>query len=149
MNATLRRAEEKIEDLKQEIIKLKTYIDELRRDPPNYGWQEDMDDGDNIAALLGLCGCGRPDDVLRLFLRSLNRMDSNRPERPTYQEELKENFPSFQSPLNEDLVWAHIYQLDHLGLTEHGSSAWCGWLTDKGVFVRDKLATYLEARDGK
>jgi hypothetical protein len=111
--------------------------------PNEYGWDDEMDAESNLTQLLGMCGCGEPTEVMRLFLRSLDRMDCNRV-RQEYTLELIENFPGFDSsPLDYPIVWAHLYQLDHLGLIEHGGTVWCGWMTDKGVFVRNKLREYL------
>lgn len=125
-----------------------------------FGWNEEMSDEDNLLSILGLCGCGLADDALLLFLRSLERYDPARSKEP-FKEELVKNF-EIEDTIKEShssgvlcspLVWAHIYQLDHLGLIEHGGSAWCGWLTDKGYFVRDKLRAYIKAleetEDGK
>lgn len=112
-----------------------------------YGWHSDMSDQDNLSNVLGVCGCGDPDEVMRLFLRSLERMDPERPKRH-YEAELRENF-GMEKALNNPLVWAHLYQLDHLELAEHGGTAWCGWLTPKGEFVRDKLRAFLAKEAGR
>jgi hypothetical protein len=113
----------------------------------DYGWIPDMSDEGNLSFMLGLCGCGDPRAVMELFRRSLRRMNPNR-EKGDCKEELFENF-GIHNALDSDLVWAHLYQLDSLGLIEHGGAALTGWLTDKGHFVLEKLEAFFSSQEPK
>lgn len=65
--------------------------------------------------VLGFCGCGDPDDIMlyvKEFLEKLERQDWGKYEDRPYM--------------------FLIYWADHNGFTEHGTTARCSWLTDKG-----------------
>jgi hypothetical protein len=111
----------------------------------DFVWDSDLDAKDNLCGILGICGCGISDDVLRLFQRELTRLDSRDLQRHgrNYEDELRKVYGRGVECLDDPLVWAFIYNCDSRGLTEHGASAWCGWLTPKGEKTLDKLNAYL------
>ena len=107
---------------------------------------------DEILETLGICGCGQPRDVMELVERSLTRMSSvgrAAANNEDYRLGLQRAFRR-ENALDDPLVWAHFYQMDHLGLIEHGVSVWCGWTTPKGEAVLALLRKYLAegAKDG-
>lgn len=88
---------------------------------------------DYIFTDLGLCGCGEPERVLT-FLRDMLQAVDSRSEIGT------DSTLNHGGDAMRQLVW---YFLDDKGLTEHGSRADMGWLTDKG----QELLTALKAAD--
>lgn len=77
--------------------------------------------------ILHFCGCGDPDSVMlyiRDFLQKLNTHEWG-----DYS----------------DMSYMFLcYWSDHEGLSEHGSSARCSWLTDKGKELLDDINWCLE-----
>lgn len=76
------------------------------------------------------CYCGSPELAAGALLRLL-RLHPLYSHRPEFEEWMPDQGI-------ENLL---LYQLDHMGLTEHGSSVGGAWLTDFGEAVRDALAT--------
>lgn len=64
-----------------------------------------------------LCGCGDPVAVVEAVHAELKRSEAK---------EWK------QGP-ETGAEWLLVYTLDHLGMTEHGSSVHCAWLTADGA----------------
>jgi len=87
-------------------------------------------------ALLGLCGCGSPEDVYN-FLRSVLACFDRRGARG-------ENWVNAEAEIavlisaNPDMA-AHAFShlLSHLNLTEHGGSVGGSWLTKDGEKIVD------------
>lgn len=80
---------------------------------------------DYIFTDLGFCGCGTPEAVLT-FLRDILQAVDSRSEIGT------DSTLNHGGEAMRQLVW---YFLDDKELTEHGSRADMGWLTDKGKEV--------------
>lgn len=76
------------------------------------------------------CYCGSPDLAAGALLRLLRL-------HPLYshQSEFEEWIP------DQGVETLLLYQLDHMGLTEHGGTVKGAWLTDLGEAVRDALVT--------
>lgn len=72
--------------------------------------------------LFGFCGCGNREDHLNVLLSTLHKMY-----RWHTQNEYSEYTP-------EEELW--LYFLDLYGFTEHGSSIFGSWLTDKGKSLK-------------
>lgn len=72
------------------------------------------------------CGCGSPELVWQAILDRLEDSISDR----------------WNLPVETGPEWILVYLLAHHGLTEHGASCRCSWLTDAGVVVRDFLRQY-------
>ena len=72
---------------------------------------------------IGICGCGNPDDVLNMLQKYL---EAKREWMPF--EKQKE----FAAKYAEELMLFMMYIMDDKGYTEHGSSVYGCWLTDKG-----------------
>ncbi len=83
--------------------------------------------------LLGLCGCGGPEDNLSYILAGLALIDEQIPDLKGALDEWWEGHKAriadhFKSPEGEYFFY---YWADKEGLTDHGGSV-PGWLTDKG-----------------
>lgn len=120
--------------------------------------------GDNNVSheLLGICGCGNPDEVARLFLAALRAIEKKD---RVVNAGVDESGGSLESAMvahikkladtlckdwvdfvngrevnttrlkfcnNETLEALVLYDLDKMGWTEHGTSIYCSWLTEKG-----------------
>jgi hypothetical protein len=101
--------------------------------------------------LLGLCGCGNPEDawdVIRrvLRIRSLCREREYDEIKQMYKDELRLD-------IDNDVDWGILqfilYILDDKGLVEHGSSIGGCWLTELGEMYLTVLDAWfeLEARE--
>lgn len=74
---------------------------------------------------LGMCGCGNPADGYTLILGLLDH---------THQ---RGDWDAYQQLIGTSgAVQIVLSQLDRSGLTEHGSSVYTSWLTDKGKYAR-------------
>lgn len=69
-----------------------------------------------LESVLGICGCGRPEDVIAMVGAELALAAQK-------QKSARDLTP---------LEWWLLYTLDRLGLTEHGVSVTGAWLTEKG-----------------
>ena len=72
---------------------------------------------DALTNALGICGCGRPEDVLAIVRAELT-LASNR------------DLQRADDP--KPLEWWLLYTLDRLGLTEHGCAVLHAWISTKG-----------------
>lgn len=77
--------------------------------------------------MLGLCGCGNPEEVREYIRERLERVANK--QYPDY-EEIAEMF--------------FLYVADNRGWLEHGGTIRCSWLTDKG---KDVLKTLNRVRE--
>ena len=83
-------------------------------------------------ALLGFCGCGAEDDALDFVLEALECF-----------EDRENGYGRIHALVPRNGMGAFVlYQFDHLGLIEHGSTVRGSWLTDDGravlAFLREK-----------
>ena len=102
---------------------------------------------------LGWCGCGEPyaalqflGEVLEAFRVSLDERD------PTETREESEARYLKPSRLcgaegNPGLAYGYLYNLDAVGLTEHGSNVRGSWLTDKGHEVLQAIKSITSEED--
>lgn len=78
--------------------------------------------------LLGFCGCGAEDEALDFVLEALEAFGDHR--------HIHELLP------DNGLGAFVLYQFDHLGLIEHGTTVRASWLTDDGeailAFLRER-----------
>lgn len=77
---------------------------------------------DFLGSYFGFCGCGDPDAAMELLRDVLRLLKGHE----WYSEKMKALLPS------EGLNYLVLYMLNNNGLTEHGTSVNCSWLTDKG-----------------
>ena len=113
------------------IEKLKYVGDESGRDVCNY------EDENGVAydskkeylqiTLLGFCGCGNPDDVM-VYVRDMLR------------QLLVKKWGDY-----EDMPYMFfVYWANNKGFAEHGISARCSWLTEKGIELLSDIEWCLE-----
>lgn len=77
--------------------------------------------------ILGFCGCGDPDSVTGYVGDFLQKLDNS--ERGNY----------------EDMPYMFlVYWANHNGYAEHGTTARCSWLTDKGKELLSDINWCLE-----
>lgn len=91
--------------------------------------------------ILGLCGCGLPEQNLlyiRDVLRHINRLKEFHEKQISYDEW---KAAGRQIMHTEQIEYFTYYVLDSLGLTEHGGSV-PGWLTKKGEDLLSDLEEY-------
>jgi len=68
-----------------------------------------------LMELLGFCGCGNPEEVAKYVIKFLRILD-------------RKNWRDY-----DDLDYMFfVYWANNKGFAEHGSTARCSWLTDKG-----------------
>ena len=82
--------------------------------------------------LIGLCGCGRPEDTIiaiRDYLQIVN--DKRNDKRETIKNKFLEKF-GVETVYDNSLLQFMAYMLDDKGLTEHGTSIGGNWITDLG-----------------
>lgn len=79
---------------------------------------------------LGLCGCGYPDEAWKLVHQLLRLHDNRQRAATNVAQELIGTAGAIQ------IVFG---VLDNAGLTEHGTSLWGGWLTDRGKWLLNVL----------
>jgi len=79
---------------------------------------------------IGLCGCGCPEDVHKFLLDCMSSKNENYPNLIDYKKvvELIKSQP-------EVVAEFVLHFLDNRGLTEHGSSVYGSWLTERGEQV--------------
>lgn len=78
---------------------------------------------DFIFSDIGMCGCASPDDVLDMLEAFLERKQDYM----SYDDQV-----AFAKEHSEELMLFMQYILDNKGFTEHGTSVYGAWLTDKG-----------------
>lgn len=87
-----------------------------------------------IHGILNFCGCGcaiRVSGLIRSFLDCFDSYDGTLFDSDTY----KTKFPGrTETEMEFMLKW-----VDSLGLSEHGTSVYGSWLTDKGLVFRELL----------
>lgn len=81
--------------------------------------------------VFGFCSCGNPEYEMQRILRVIQILTAPIQERNT---ELYDESNGYQ---------IYLYLLDSLGFTEHGSSVYGSWLTDKGKALRSALQEIL------
>ena len=80
--------------------------------------------------ILGLCVCGNPDDIMLYIKEMLEEL-----EKKDYGEYEDKPYMFF------------IYWANKKGFAEHGSTARCSWLTDKGEELLRDINIILERGD--
>jgi hypothetical protein len=98
---------------------------------------------ERAAEYLGICGCGDPESALEAYHWALASAMGPFPgqwkdivrqpqdeSRWAMIEAQKDEFRAWLA--SSELGWVLLYSLDARGLVEHGTSAWCYWLTDRG-----------------
>ena len=114
---------------------------------------------EDIAGIFNICGCGYPDETLDFMRRVLNCFHSERihniPDQPYrngyFEHELfkKEFGIDFcrkpdEQPHYHVYLWV-LYNLDELGVTEHGTNIFCSHLAPwKGHYICDILNAWYE-----
>lgn len=87
-----------------------------------------------IHGFLNFCGCGcgiRVSGLIRSFLECFDSYDGTLFDSDTY----KQKFPGrTETEMEFMLKW-----VDSLGMSEHGTSVYGSWLTDKGIAFRELL----------
>ena len=77
-------------------------------------------------SILGLCGCGNPDDIMLYIKEMLERLEKQ--DHGEYEDK----------PYMFFAYWAN-----KKGFAEHGSTARCSWLTDKGKELLKDINTLI------
>ena len=107
---------------------------------------------DFIMAMLGFCGCGRPEDALKFLRDSLKSIDFHT---VMITRSLSEGFGVsnieycqwkdlvMQLFCNEGIAYFTYYVLEEKGLTEHGVGV-PGWLTKEGKYLLEDLNELLK-----
>lgn len=101
------------------------YLDEAL-DTATYEGLSHLESGDEgllLSGVLGCCGCGTPEDGLRYIAKGLAHF--------TEDGVRAEYFKEWNDFSNEEATF-FLYMMDVLGITEHGSSIYGSWLTEKG-----------------
>lgn len=121
----------------------------------------------DIAGIFNICGCGYPDETLDFMRRVLNCFNSERVhdlsqpykngyfEHELFKKEFGIDFygKPDEQPHYHVYLWV-LYNLDELGVTEHGINVFCSYLAPwKGHYIRDILNAWYEyykedAKDG-
>ena len=89
---------------------------------------------------LGLCGCGRPEDIQKLLYLLLDNHNKHKLKQITYDEK-EEILNKILKETDPDVLFEFIFHiLDNGGLLEHGGSIYGSWFTDKGKRFLDYLS---------
>lgn len=89
-------------------------------------------------ALLGFCGCGAEDEALEFVLEALEAFGDR-----------ENGYKRIRAMVPDNGMGAFVlYQFDHHGLIEHGSTVRASWLTDDGKAVLAFLREW-KVRDGE
>lgn len=98
--------------------------------------------------LFNFCGCGYPDAMDKLIQTFLNIIGNEDYDiiigkyKETFDIDvynLKSGDDAPYPNMYPDLFFFALYQLDALGLTEHGGNIFGAWLSDKGALCKDIL----------
>lgn len=114
---------------------------------------------EDICEIFNICGCGYPHETLNFMRRVLNCFSSERnhdePDEPytkgyfepeLFKKEFGIDFYGDQDKQPHYYVYLWVlYNLDELGVTEHGTNIFCSYLTPwKGHYIRDILNAWYE-----
>lgn len=92
---------------------------------------------------LGFCGCGSPEDVLKLLKEVLEILDMRNPrDKDSWQISYKKLEERFYK--DDTLLTFFLYWLDDKELTEHGGSVGGSWLSSEGKILLEKLRNIPE-----
>lgn len=102
-----------------------------------------------LVEIIHCCGCGSPSTAIKYVMEILSIINKGTPDDRTDQESWglsrKELEAFFKS---EGEYYFVLYNLDHLGFLEHGSSIGGSWITDKGKkFLEDATEFLSPAED--
>ena len=100
------------------------------------------DQGLPLSELLGICGCGQTHKVARQFLSVMRRC--RRYSEPKRDGEYFSGSGDYYRDLSDLMA---LYWLDQMGMTEHGSSIYGSFLTEKGELVEDLLTEWESEMD--
>lgn len=153
------------------------WLRNLKDDVQNGRYLQTVDDEVSIEMLYapgteicGVCGCGRSDDVQNLYRKALRAIKdrSDKIRSQTLEENLKDCHDDFingmshiiegnvedginptrlkfcDNPMLEEVV---LHNLCNLGFTEHGSSIYGSWMTEKGEAALAALDWWFEDDD--
>lgn len=90
---------------------------------------------------LGFCGCGCPEEFVRLLRETLRLYDRNGDSpAESYEEREKRLDALLPEPFRQ--IWLYWLSTTCIGLLEHGGGVGGSWLTDKGKEVYAALKQY-------
>jgi len=95
--------------------------------------------------IIGLCGCGCPEDTIvsiRDYLQIVN--DKRNEEWETIKNKFLEKF-GVETVYDNPLLQFMAYTLDDKGLTDHGTSIGGNWITDLGRMCLYVYDLYIES----
>lgn len=98
-----------------------------------------------IYEVFNFCGCGCNGRMLQMILKVLKCFETDNITNAPFlgmqaEDKYKEAFPNHDHDDKEFMLkW-----LDSVGLTDHGTSVYGCWLTDKGVLLKELLEIHLE-----
>lgn len=104
----------------------------MRIDDTNFGWidPECKEFEDTVFDDIGICGCGDPDSVLDMLEEYLEKKSDYM----SFKDQI-----AFAEKYHEELMLFMMYIMDNKGFTDHGSSVYGSWLTDKGKHFLELL----------
>ena len=86
--------------------------------------------------ILGLCGCGNPDDIMEYIYSMLKRLEPDKDGNALYGE-------------YEDMPYMFfIYWANEKGFAEHGNTVRCSWLTKNGKELIRDIEVIINKKEG-
>lgn len=81
---------------------------------------------------MGMCGCGRPNDVKKLIHYLIDNQEKRGRDEISF-EEMQSNRMSIIRETDSDVIFEFVFHyLNDKGIMEHGNSVYGSWLTPKG-----------------
>lgn len=96
---------------------------------------------------IGMCNCGRPEDVKKFIYELLKNHKDGKDEKITYKVMTK-NRNRIIKGTDTDVVFEFVFHiLEHNDLLQHGGSVYGSWFTEKGEKFLELLAENLSEDD--
>lgn len=93
---------------------------------------------------LGMCGCGRPEDIKSFLYKLLQNHKKLKNEEITHEEAVKNRREIIASE-DPDTIYEFVFNvLNEAGFLEHGGSVYGSWFTEKGEKFIDLLGQNLD-----
>lgn len=93
---------------------------------------------------IGMCGCGRPEDIKQFLLDLLENHRKYRDDELSYKE-MAEKRKSIIEDVDSDVIFEIIFHMfEDAKILEHGSSVYGSWFTDKGKLFLKLLSEFKD-----
>ena len=93
---------------------------------------------------IGMCGCGRPDEVKQFLFDLLENHRQYKDDEITY-EVMSEKRKEIIKSVDTDIIFEIIFHVfENAELLEHGSSVYGSWFTEKGSNFLKLLAEFKD-----